>query len=273
MTQPASDDPLTAASGSRRGLTPLRALGLLFLWALITLGGNQLLLPRDVPPMEVVTRHVAWGIFFACVFLAVLMWRRGWLAAFRAPPARSLLLLWVPSLYILFFVVGMLACEPPAPSFVLYVAINTLLVGFSEEVMFRGLLFPALRSRIRIWPAIWLTSAIFGVAHVANVLATGALTMAMAQAVAATMSGLVFMAILLRTGSLWPCILFHAAWDFSLFLLQGSAAEMGTQPDPTEIAPVYFLAPILFILPNALYALWLMRRAGKERLPGDVPGP
>ena len=30
---------------------------------------------------------------------------------------------------------------------------------------------------------------------------------------------------------------------------------------------------LAFVVPNGLYALWLMRKVGRETLPGDVPGP
>lgn len=257
--------------------TDRRPLGFAFLlliaWALVTLLGNSLLLDAEVPPLELITTGPIWGIAAAGIGLLILLpllrWRG---AALGAPLWGQLRIFWFPALYLLMFLLPSLALDLPPRNVIWMLALNTFFVGLSEELMFRGVLFPALRSRMGIWPAIWIASIVFGVAHVSNVLITGALLAGLAQAVAATLSALVFMALLLRTGSLWPCILFHAAWDFSLFLLQQSAAtQLGEQPDPSQIDPVLFLGPILFILPNALYALWLIRKAGKEVLPGD-PG-
>ena len=72
---------------------------------------------------------------------------------------------------------------PPA-STLLFVIMNTMLVGLSEEWMFRGALFQGLRSRLAMWPAILLTSALFGAVHVMNVVTTGQLGEAIVQAAA-----------------------------------------------------------------------------------------
>jgi membrane protease YdiL (CAAX protease family) len=49
------------------------------------------------------------------------------------------------------------------------------LAELSEEWMFRGVLFQGLRSRLALWPATLLTSALFGAGHVMNVVTTGQL--------------------------------------------------------------------------------------------------
>jgi membrane protease YdiL (CAAX protease family) len=142
-------------------------------------------------------------------------------------------------------------------------------VGFSEELMFRGALLQAFRGAVTIWPAVILTSVAFGSIHSLNVFVTGELGPALVQSAAAFLSGLMFIALRLRTGSLWPPILVHALWDFATFTLGAAAGGMmthGTLPAeaPVPVVTGYVaLLPVLLVLPNAIYGLWLMRGIGR----------
>jgi len=97
--------------------------------------------------------------------------------------------------------------------------------------------------------------------HSLNVFTTGHLLTSVIQSGAALLSGLLFIAIRLRTGSLWPAIITHGLWDFGTFTL-GAA---GGEPADPQMAPttVQMLFPLLLVLPNALYALWLLRHVGR----------
>jgi len=152
---------------------------------------------------------------------------------------------------------------PPGP-IVFYVLLNTFLVGVSEEVMFRGVLFRALLENMRIWPAIILTSLLFGAVHTLNGFNTGDWGAALLQSMAAAMSGMLFVAIVIRTGSIWPAIIFHWLWDGMLFMMsvaaslaKGAAADPSLQADLGAGSVVY---PLLLALPNFLWALWLLRK-------------
>ena len=113
-----------------------------------------------------------------------------------------------------------------------------------------------------MWPAILLTSVLFGGVHVFNVFITGQLVDATAQALAAMMSGFIFMALLLRTGSLWVPIAYHALFDMSIFLATSGAAGAESEPGPSTL--VRFLAPMALDVPNLLYALFLLRKVRNE---------
>ncbi len=71
----------------------------------------------------------------------------------------------------------------------LMILLSTIFVGLSEETMFRGILFQALRTRVNLWPAMIWTSVLFGSVHILNALTTGELLNAMLQAFTATLSG------------------------------------------------------------------------------------
>ena len=105
---------------------------------------------------------------------------------------------------------------------------------------------------------------------------TGDLTAALIQSLAAFLSGLVFIALRLRTGSLWPPIIVHALWDFATFTLgaaSGGVASHGTMPAeasaPDSSGGLLSLLPVLIVLPNAIYGLWLMRGIGQTHVDAE----
>jgi uncharacterized protein len=91
------------------------------------------------------------------------------------------------------------------------------LVGFYEELLARGLLLG--RCRIvfgRWWPALLVSSLLFGLAH---------LYQGWVGAVQTMLVGIVFAAFTIRWGTLWPAILAHAGLNLaSLLVLEGLPA-------------------------------------------------
>jgi len=243
------------------------ALATLAGWTAVTLFGALLILPPGTELQDLATRGVAWQIVLAAgLVLAVVRWR-GWRdIGFRRPAPGTLRLLWLPGLVLSMLFGAAFALGPPPAGAALMVAANSMLVGLSEETMFRGVLYRALRGRLAIWPAILATSAAFGAVHVMNGAITGDFGAAAAQACMAAATGLLLMAILLRTGSLWTVIVFHGLWDCATFLIVLGAGQQGAEPPPEAGG---LLMPVLLVLPGALYALWLLRKVHKGPVPGD----
>lgn len=243
------------------------ACGTLVLWTLVTIFGVGVR-SDPIELEELTTSGIAWQVLAAGLLLvAVIAWRRWRDMGFRAPMPGTLRLLWLPGLILMLLVALLLALGLPAPVTVLLVLVNTLLVGFSEEVMFRGVLFRALLARLSIWPAVLWTTAAFGGVHVFNGFLTGHFALAALQAVAASCTGLMLMAIVLRTGSLWVAIVLHAAWDWVTFLVvlsAGAQSELQEVPGGgaalPELSAGQLVIPFLLVLPNLLYGLWLLRR-------------
>ncbi len=235
------------------------SLMIYLVWIVITLAGARLIVGNNATLDELVTGGIGWHFLGAVVLLlaARILFRWNDLGFNR--PHSLLRVMWFPSLYLVFFAGVIALFGLPPLSAVFFVGVNTLLVGISEEVMFRGVLFRAFDKAISLWPAILITSVLFGAVHILNVFITGDLVPALMQAVAATMSGIVFMAILLRTGSIWPAIVYHFLWDCLLFLL-GNAAHASTQSTADEQTGGLTVAlPILLNLPNLICALILLR--------------
>ena len=109
-----------------------------------------------------------------------------------------------------------------APSFqgpALAVAVlSMMLVGYVEEMLFRGFLFRALLSKDKPAVAIVVSALTFGMGHIVNLFAGQATAETVIQIVFAVSWGFILTMVFYKSGSLIPCIVAHAMIDvFSLF--------------------------------------------------------
>lgn len=235
------------------------------LWAAITVVGSRLMAGGTQELGGALGQGIDWPILAAAAFiLAVALWQgrpeETGLRAVQHPG--TLRLAWFPMLYILVALGTAVALGLPPATLMLWVLINTLFVGFSEELMFRGVMLRSFRTRFSVWPAVILTSLAFGAVHSLNIFTTGEVAQSLIQSCAAALSGLIFMAMRLRSGSIWPAMLLHGIWDFATFTLGASA--QGGPPDATPPGTLMLFFPVLLVLPNAIYALYLMRHIGRD---------
>lgn len=86
----------------------------------------------------------------------------------------------------------------------------SLVAGFTEELLFRGILFRWLEAMLGSWAALVMTSALFGLAHIVNPNATW-----VASAAIAIEAGLMLGGAYMLARSLWLPIGLHAAWNFT----------------------------------------------------------
>ncbi len=177
----------------------------------------------------------------------------------------SLRLLWFPALYVVGFAVAAVAIGLPPAATTLTILANTAMVGVSEELACRGVLYRGLRVRFSLWTAILVSTALFGAVHVLNGLATGDFAIAALQAVTAFMTGIAFMALRLRTGSLYPVMILHTLWDFTLITtLVALVSHVDMSEPESPMTAALAAVPLLFILPNFLYGLFLLRHATRD---------
>lgn len=113
----------------------------------------------------------------------------------------------------------------------------------TEEPMFRGLLMSGMRRQMSAWRAVLVSSALFGFIHVNPT-----------QILPAFLIGLVLGWVLLRTSSLWPCVLVHAlhnALPLALgWFLNVEITGLTTQPEQGVFQPFWLdiLGVALFLL-------------------------
>jgi membrane protease YdiL (CAAX protease family) len=131
----------------------------------------------------------------------------------------------------------------------------TLLIGFVEEVYFRGLMLQALKPR-GIWPATVVTAVLFGAGHALNVLAGASPLYTLLQVGYAIALGLSFAALVLVTGLIWPVILAHALADFAS-ALNSAGGLISTTVTPTDYAITAFT--VIFFTTYAVILLATVR--------------
>lgn len=82
--------------------------------------------------------------------------------------------------------------------------------GVFEELIFRAIVLRLLMRAFGIWPALALSSAVFGAMHLSNPNATPVAVVAIAVE-----AGLMLASFYVLTGRLWVSIGVHAAWNFT----------------------------------------------------------
>lgn len=124
-----------------------------------------------------------------------------------------------------------------------------LLVGFLEELIFRGFLFKAM-CRDSIKHAIIVSSVTFGLGHIVNLFNGSGMELLpnLLQVCYAVAVGFMFVCLFIRGGSLIPCIAAHSVVN----MLSVFAAEPGN-------AGRIFSAAMLCLI-SAGYAVYLMKK-------------
>lgn len=130
---------------------------------------------------------------------------------------------------------------------ILYI-LSMLLVGFLEEMIFRGLLFEAMREG-GLRSAIVVSSVTFGVGHIINLInGSGAeLLPNLLQVVYATAAGFMFVMIYLKSESIIACIAAHGIFNALSVFANEQAITVETR----------IISAILLTLITGSYAVYL----------------
>lgn len=149
----------------------------------------------------------------AVLLLSLMGWWR--VVGFRRPAKSSdLLYFMVPLLPV---AISLLAGLEITSVLLIQVLAITLLVGFSEEAIFRGLMLNALKAQ-SVWKAAIITALLFGLSHSLNLLSGQNVVNTLVQIFYALAVGFAFSAVVLKTGILWPLVIAHFLIDFTAML-------------------------------------------------------
>jgi sodium transport system permease protein len=140
------------------------------------------------------------------------------LAAVCLHPLGQRLAMWIKDLYPLSEAVeaqlsGLTELIGGAPPIWVILLLLGLVPAICEEIAFRGVILSGLRKSLGDAGGVLMTAVFFGATHTV-----------LQQSIAAAPVGAVLGVIALRTGSLIPCVVFHAAYN-SLQLLSALNAE------------------------------------------------
>ena len=141
-----------------------------------------------------------------------------------------------------------------APVYWVWFALECLAIGLFEELAFRGVIFLMIAekrhtTRKGLFWSLILTSAVFGVVHLANVLLGAGIGGVILQIGYSFLIGAMCSVVLLKTRNIWLCVLLHAIYDFSGTLVPTLGA--GTWWD----TPTVIFTAVLAVATTA-YLVW-----------------
>ena len=99
---------------------------------------------------------------------------------------------------------------------VVTVAVLTLIVGFAEETMFRGILLRGALARYNVFLAMLISAVGFSLLHSVNVLGGEPAGSVVSQMGSTLLYGLFMAPLALLIGNLTPLVLLHFLWDFNV---------------------------------------------------------
>jgi hypothetical protein len=206
------------------------------------------------------------GLIVASVLLVALVWASGWSRHVGLVRARVGWWRWyaLPSVWAFgLLVLGRLShWGEPEPFPLVGLILVLLLVGFTEELTFRGFVLHLFRTRMPLGIAVAAVSALFALLHTG----TGESAASIIATIVAVFSLAVLQAALyVAGGSLIPVIAFHVWWDLMIF--SGGGIDLGS--DATALAWGGFAATIIMTLGYGTYLL--IQHAPQEPLTTRTP--
>jgi len=187
---------------------------------------------------------------------------------------RGLLLGWLGLLYAVALSIIALLSVPvehfvvPKLLPIIIVVLQTILVGVFEEFMMRGMALNLLLKRKggnkKTLGAVLLSSLFFGAAHLSNIESSKDVFPVILQVIYASMIGVYFAALYLRSKSLLVPIILHGLFDFSDFLLPVILSPEGLKAFSEQTTGVAILShsflSVLLTLPFLFVGIWMLRK-------------
>lgn len=132
------------------------------------------------------------------------------------------------------------------PKEIVLFMLTMLEVGFIEEILFRGFLFKTIEKDDQK-TAIVITSLTFGIGHIVNLLNGANFIPTLVQIIYSVSFGYLFVKILIKTKSLWPCIITHSLLNaLSIF--------------SNQTTTIFYISSILMLMISISYSFYLNKK-------------
>ena len=152
-----------------------------------------------------ISRYLSWReVVFKTINKKSLLW--------LAPVVIILISVW----FIFLVNIRTISVEYSAWNNFILIGLVTLLVGISEELMFRGILLHILQNTKGPQMAVIISALLFSLLHSINIMGNHSLTNTLMQMVTTFILGVYAAGVTLKIRNLVPMILFHWLWDFIL---------------------------------------------------------
>ena len=93
------------------------------------------------------------------------------------------------------------------------ILIGTITAGFSEEVMFRGMLLNDLKNKISLKNAMIISSLGFSILHITTIFSGKTLIEALANVIVSSLLGFSFAPLAIILNNILPLVIFHILWN------------------------------------------------------------
>jgi membrane protease YdiL (CAAX protease family) len=214
---------------------------------------------------------LAVGTVVLAVVTTLLGWWRPVLRELPDGPPRPPRWLWVVP--ILVFISVLLGIDygnlgNMGGAMVLWLALGTAMVGFSEEITYRGLAVVGFRggySEVKVW---LFSSILFGLLHGVNVILGQSAILTVRQVIFAFVLGSVFYAIRRISGTIIIPMVIHALWDFGTFTkVAGKAGDVATAQTDIVTAGLGAIGQLLVLIAVICVIIGARRILKSKRTP------
>lgn len=212
-------------------------------------------------------------ITFAGMYWAICRLGLQSIAGFSKTPLRNKKLLLVPLILILLVAKKIFQTDLSQIVWIdmFLLAVWVLSVGLFEEIAFRGLLqanflrYYKEKKNGVIKSVVW-SSVIFGLLHLLNI--TNGWIGEISQVGVATIFGMIFGALVIRTGRLYPFVIFHAVFDFfpSLDIITNQNVILRDHTLSEEFTVILVMLPFLAF---GIYQLLKIQKSERVNLCED----
>lgn len=136
--------------------------------------------------------------------------------------------------------------------------VGTSLAGFSEEVIFRGMILNSFKSDKSIIGAMIISSIGFSIVHITTIFIGKSLIEAIANVIYSSLLGFSFVALAIKLNNICPIVIFHVIWNF--ILMVSSSINV-------EISKVALLCnPVNIIIGAILWIIIIRNQIKKNKL-------
>ena len=135
---------------------------------------------------------------------------------------------------------------------IVLIFIGTAIAGFSEEVMFRGMLLNTLKGKIPLISTMIISSLGFSVMHITTIFAGKTLIEALVNVIVSSLLGFSFVPLAIILNNILPLAIFHTLWNFIII----ASSTMGI-----SISKAYlFCNPINIIISIILWTIIIKKQ-------------
>jgi hypothetical protein len=151
---------------------------------------------------------------------------------------------------------------------VVVVGLVDLLVGFSDETLFGGILLRGEMEYRNVFEAMLVSAVVFALFHLTNIF-HAPVNEVMSQIFSALMFGLCMAPLVLLVGNLTPLVIWHFIWDF-VQETPSLIPELNSTASPFEmLKPAMPFIKMVMIVVGwvAVFVLWRRERFSRNQVP------